>query len=1330
MRSGYLLLVVGSGMIVVAGAAFAGLPTPTSSPGNCKNDGGVVTWNYNYDGGVPDGATVTDGGVVILPSSACISITENDSDHYKCNPDGVCPNPPLPNPPQPGCNPMVGGPNCPTAPTLPGGATVTWARPTNPYGQPGVPQPNGTCGSDTGWSFEDGTFQGWVGAPTKPGATSVFIGITDPRGYRPAAPVYGNNVEINRINPPGYVDTGANSARDNVGGDYWQYSRDINYHGDYWIGSSDYRPDWKAPAGGRWAETGTGTLTSPMCQLNANYVSFKIGGSSSNAQRVELEVLPISDGPALAASYQGIGNVEKMAASAPGPLDLPTDQDNGWIIVRAATNNDPGENDYMSRRVVWDVSKYIGHQVRLRVVDDVRNQQGHGEHINVDDFRFANQPVDNAAWLPFFIGDCGLTGCPGTWTQSFVASVMRPQPIWGTTDAHTHGTSNMSFGGHVFWGDISDTLDRIYTCALPLPAIKDNAGHVIRPASSTLNGGTSIEANCAVNVDIVAMLLGEVLTECKALDVVPWVGWALAAACDVVAVAASGALAVAPVLNGWTIHGGTKLSSGTLRLGKWLTAGLPDDSKLAKPIQGAIPLIDHNLLDGSHSGTGLGVTHQMYQYQMVQRAYQGGLRVIVMDAINSRALQMAVDGETNYSDWQAIADSIATMKRLTARPGDVQFPSGGVLFPFAEIAYTPTQARQIIRRNKVAVIMGVEVDELGKPRPWVTGDSMARQVDDLYAMGIRKITPVHGTNNPIGGAAVFNDVYNSANYFDNLNNGHWVNWNPESTAVKIYLSSFFPLPFAGMYLGDWQVAQTWSTDSTATFPCDVNCATQNANRDKNGWFQVVGDASAEKDWIGHYDDITFRFGYAFPEQELQQFSKNGAGYQWNRVDMIQPTKFLSLDWMIGGSLSASNRCDLTNTMFPLKPAILPVDDEYQALGHQWNSQGLTIGPESGETFVNQIMTDGMLMDVDHFSQRSRVRVYELTRSFGQDANGVSKPSQDGYDYPLFGVHTGLRGYERTGPVPYELRDQGGFVIENDRTAEEISRAGANGGSIALLASGSTMIPPWMSQPLEVQNNCDYSSKTWAVKYLAMMKLMKGKGLLPSTDMDGLTTPMASRYGWANPNHNACHQSPLSTNLDPVALPRETRLGLWPRDFANQFAVQQPESYHCMENSLNAGDPGHPWDPSCPSTQMVNGQLAEHSAVYYDDYDSRGPVVSAFGNGQSDLFAVKARGASDLREDRMPRAAIDEYVTYSNARQRRPMKRFRTKLAGWDFNLDSLAHIGLFPDFFQDVHNVGVTWEQMGPLFNAAEDFVETWERACQTATKYRQKHAIAGQACQ
>ena len=48
---------------------------------------------------------------------------------------------------------------------------------------------------------------------------------------------------------------------------------------------------------------------------------------------------------------------------------------------------------------------------------------------------------------------------------------------------------------------------------------------------------------------------------------------------------------------------------------------------------------------------------------------------------------------------------------------------------------------------------------------------------------------------------------------------------------------------------------------------------------------------------------------------------------------------------------------------------------------------------------------------------------------------------------------------------------------------------------------------------------------------------------------------------------------------------------------------------------------------------------------------------------------------------------------------------------FDINTDGVAHYGLYPDFIEDMRKTGLTDEEMAPLFQSAEAYLQMWERA-------------------
>ena len=58
----------------------------------------------------------------------------------------------------------------------------------------------------------------------------------------------------------------------------------------------------------------------------------------------------------------------------------------------------------------------------------------------------------------------------------------------------------------------------------------------------------------------------------------------------------------------------------------------------------------------------------------------------------------------------------------------------------------------------------------------------------------------------------------------------------------------------------------------------------------------------------------------------------------------------------------------------------------------------------------------------------------------------------------------------------------------------------------------------------------------------------------------------------------------------------------------------------------------------------------------------------------------------------------------------PLRRLKTGNRYWDFNTDGMAHYGLMPDFLQDLRNIGLAPDKLTVLFRSAEDYIQMWEK--------------------
>ena len=191
---------------------------------------------------------------------------------------------------------------------------------------------------------------------------------------------------------------------------------------------------------------------------------------------------------------------------------------------------------------------------------------------------------------------------------------------------------------------------------------------------------------------------------------------------------------------------------------------------LSHPLSNAFPEGQHEVagtgpFDGwpAHNTT----THQQMYYKWLERAYLGGVRLITQHMVSNEALCSAGKRRSNFTcnDMDAVDKQIQATKdleRAIDRMDDGWVNNSG----WYRVAYSPAQARQIIRAGKLAVVLGIEVDSLFNCKPGSTTCTRAYLNEKLkayYGMGIRHVFPIHQFDNAFGGAALFRDELNAGN---------------------------------------------------------------------------------------------------------------------------------------------------------------------------------------------------------------------------------------------------------------------------------------------------------------------------------------------------------------------------------------------------------------------------------------------------------------------------------------------------------------------------------------------------------------------------------------
>jgi len=173
------------------------------------------------------------------------------------------------------------------------------------------------------------------------------------------------------------------------------------------------------------------------------------------------------------------------------------------------------------------------------------------------------------------------------------------------------------------------------------------------------------------------------------------------------------------------------------------------------------------------------LTHQKMWVEWIRRAYEGGLRVMVALAVNNKTLgDVATFGNVSSNPdlptddkWAADAQ-ISEIQNFVARHSD-----------FMEVAKSSADLYRIVSANKLAVVIGMEIDHIGNfgqvvysnglltpPKEWQSDWAAAAvppsdaavkaEIDRLYNEGVRYIFPIHLLDNAFGGTAAYEEIFN------------------------------------------------------------------------------------------------------------------------------------------------------------------------------------------------------------------------------------------------------------------------------------------------------------------------------------------------------------------------------------------------------------------------------------------------------------------------------------------------------------------------------------------------------------------------------------------
>lgn len=164
-------------------------------------------------------------------------------------------------------------------------------------------------------------------------------------------------------------------------------------------------------------------------------------------------------------------------------------------------------------------------------------------------------------------------------------------------------------------------------------------------------------------------------------------------------------------------------------------------------------------------------THQQAYHVWLERAWRGGLRLTVMLAVTNEALCLTnkrMRG-TDCTDGMAAID--AQLAEARDFEAFIDSLAGGTGLGWFRIVTSPEEARKVISAGKLAVVLGIEMDNLFNckfderdPDSGVcTTDSVRDLVAQYHALGVRHIFPVHNFDNAFGSPATWQDAIHAGN---------------------------------------------------------------------------------------------------------------------------------------------------------------------------------------------------------------------------------------------------------------------------------------------------------------------------------------------------------------------------------------------------------------------------------------------------------------------------------------------------------------------------------------------------------------------------------------
>lgn len=761
----------------------------------------------------------------------------------------------------------------------------------------------------------------------------------------------------------------------------------------------------------------------------------------------------------------------------------------------------------------------------------------------------------------------------------------------------------------------------------------------------------------------------------------------------------------------------------------------------------AFPSGDEELLGHNTSGYPLfsgwpnfrTTIHQLMYIDWVRRAYMGGLRLIVCPIGNNENVARTFGQEYGkFDEYSDYSDSTVTKRGVEyLRKMVCDLKSEGWL----AIAENSDSAKRLIMENKLVVIISIEQD--------CPGNFKDLKIDTNFIAEKNYMLIEFKKSIGINSGKIYNERYETdrVNKFKEILDSNYrkiINEDCEQIITGEFLFKLkedfkknLDLEFGNgsNFNSSGELAQKFIDNLQTFFFKDV----KNNYRKIDVFLGNIESLGVRHMFPIHHADNAFG-GYSLYGSE--HFAVNSHNFKGEFYDLNDTLRYVEIDSSSQTQFRLGDEKDdfqevMLEAISSYKPP-LDYHNLYKGKGHI-NRRGLSL---YGKYLVKGLMRRGIIIDLDHLSFKSTDDVMKLTRE---------------RNYPSIAGHTNFIE-QQFNRLDMSQCMMGLFNMKNEHAKREslISELQKTGGLVCPTTDGDKDVITFSDVTNFVLNDNPGSSKTFAQCYLYAINKMHNKGVGIGTDMNGLLTQLCPRFGTFSSyalRENLRRQQVIGTrNFLAYKQENGVRYDVPLMDCESFKFISNDGAFSDEEEEIfQAIYAAH----SCQKIFVTEKQQKMMNGFY--NADVLPPVTinysKAYGYDELELAAYlvaleferkikidlrkiswfdNETGAYKLIYDypELNAHLIEDYIrkiyplyesymkTFGN---NIPLKRYKIQInknnvVDYDFNIDGLAHYGLLPDFIQDLKNVGLTTEQLTPLFNSAKDFTDIMKK-CEYISK-------------